>query len=343
MTSFLADGLQEIGLSHTVVARFVRRANLSKDRLKAFQSAIRGPLEQITYPGLAIFCAGSFARLEASAHSDLDLFFIEDDQTHENQQMVANPTLSTFEIMAHVVNTLRGSRFPPPSNDGQYMRILKLSAILRNLGGAKDDYENHFTTRLLLLLESAPVFGEKNYASTLDQIVDAYMRDYEDHSDEFRPTFLVNDIIRYWKTVCLNYEHRRNQREEQTKIRQKIKNFKLGYSRLMTCFSSVAYLSSFNTIDKHEIVRMCEWTPVERLLALYQRNPDIVESLREAMGLYHWFLDLTEKSGEDLHGFFSDRQNRSHAFGNSRMFGRSMFDVVQRAAQKSGTLRYLVV
>ena len=95
-----------------------------------------------------------------------------------------------------------------------------------------------------------------------------YFRDYEHHPKDFRPTFLINDIIRFWKTLCLNYEHKRNEAESRYVIKHKIKNFKLGYSRLMTCFATVAILSTYRqTISPDNVVRILRWSRFVRQAA----------------------------------------------------------------------------
>jgi hypothetical protein len=202
---------------------------------------------------------------------------------------------------------------------------------------------NHFTARMLLLLESAPVYAQDTYDGALRAVVDAYLRDYKDHAKDFRPIFLVNDIIRYWKTVCLNYEHKRNQRKEAQKIKQKIRNFKLGYSRLLTCFATIAALSGFNHIERKDIIRICRMTPIERLLTLFEKQAATGPSLLNALKLYHWFLEMTEMPTDKLEEYFTERDNRVTAFGNAKAFGDQIYEVVRTVAGQTGTLRYLVV
>ena len=155
-----------------------------------------------------------------------------------------------------------------------------------------------------MILESAPVCGDATYDAALDAVIEAYFRDYEDHAATFRTTFLVNDIIRYWKTLCLNYENRRNQVEEANKIKQKIRNFKLGHSRLLTCFATVALLSNHNNITKDDVVAICKMPPLDRLRILSQRQPDTRKPIRAALRLYHWFLEKTALPKADLERYF---------------------------------------
>jgi hypothetical protein len=320
---------------------FERRRSHSIKRVEQFTHRLAALPELTAYPGLAIYTAGSHAREEASEHSDVDLFFIHDDRKADAR--VDGPRMKTMAIMSGVAHEMSVMRLPPPSNDGEYLKILSLEEILKHLGSPEDDHLNHFTARMLLLLESAPVYGKRAYNAAMGAVVDAYLRDYKDHAKDFRPIFLANDILRYWKTVCLNYEHKRNQRKEALKIKQKIRNFKLGYSRLLTCFATIAVLSSFNHTKKRDIVEVCHMTPIERLLTLFEKHPAVGGPLLDALRQYHWFLEKTELPTEELERYFGERDNRITAFGNAKAFGDHIYQVVRVSAEATGTFRYLVV
>ena len=111
----------------------------------------------------------------------------------------------------------------------------------------------------------------------------------------------------------------------------------------MTCFATIALLSSYNHISKAELVPLCKESPVERLLSLADRRPSIREYVKSSLILYHWFLEKTELSTEDLEKYFSDRNNRVTAFGQAKNFGDEMYKIVRTTAEETGTIRYLVV
>lgn len=341
MSSSLKDRLVSLGFPSSKAEKFESRKQDSLERLNEIVKRLGQQTSVKAYPNFTIYATGSYARGEASIHSDIDLFFI-----HENTdgETVDDPHMKEIRLMSSVIGVVEEDmKFPPLSNDGQFLKIIPLSEILEHLGGAEDDYRNHFTARMLLLLESRPVYGEKFYDMAIEKIIDSYMRDYEDHAEDFRPTFLVNDIIRFWKTLCLNYEHRRNQDSEARKIKQKIRNFKLGYSRLLTCMGTVALLSSFNNISKDELIPLCKMSPLERLVTLCEKSSTISEPLESALSRYHWFLEKTELSTEELERYFSDRENRVVAFKNAKNFGDDIYEIIRITAEETGTLRYLVV
>lgn len=339
--TYLETRLERIGVSRPVARLYESRRVYSETRLEELARRLRSAPHLQQFPNLTIYAAGSYARGEASPHSDIDLFFLHDDV---DTVTVDDPRLRGIRAVAAVIREIEeGMEFPPPSNDGQFLNIIKLSEMLSHLGGAEDDYKNHFTARLLLYLESRPVFGSEAHRTSIEKIVNSYMRDYEDHAADFRPTFLVNDILRFWRTLCLNYEHRRNQMEAGQKTKQKIKNFKLGFSRLSTCFATVSLLSSYNSVEPQELVAISVMTPLERFLNLSDRVPEVAPFVRAVIEQYAWFMEKTSLSADQLIEYFGHKENRTEAFSNADKFGQAVFDLLRATAEARKTLRYLVV
>ena len=52
------------------------RKNFCESRLDNFRSKVEKMPQLSNFPNLCIYATGSYGRLEASKHSDLDLFFI---------------------------------------------------------------------------------------------------------------------------------------------------------------------------------------------------------------------------------------------------------------------------
>lgn len=318
-----------------------KKAN-SLDRIVKFRKQLATIKELELFENLGIFVAGSYARNEASVYSDIDLFFVLDGSIDE----VENPTLTQMRSFSRIIEEADGLQFPTFSNDGEFLRILEKSKMLRELGGRNDDYLNYFTARMLMLLESKPVYGEAAYNEMVKDIVGAYFRDYTHHPRDFRPVFLINDIIRFWKTLCLNYEHKRNQPSENAaqKTKQKVKNLKLKFSRMLTCFGSIAAIIDMNeTAGIDEILSLRDMTPMERLEQVVSRQAILREPFSDLMAEYTWFLELTDVSGEELSASFTSEPLRNEAFGRAEVFGDAMYRIVHEVADNSGYLRYLVI
>jgi len=101
-------------------------------------------------------------------------------------------------------------------------------------------WKNTFTARLLLLLESSPLIGESVYQQITNDVIVAYWKDYEGHKSDFMP-IPANDILRMWRTFCVNYEAR-TQSAQRRDGKRRLKNYKLKHSRLLTCYSALLYL-----------------------------------------------------------------------------------------------------
>ena len=289
---------------------------------------------------LTIYTAGSYGRLEASPHSDIDLFFVVAAPKNSFQEI----RVPEIRLLSEIVDIGDKMSFPKFSNDGQFLKILFSDDMLENLGSPEDDYQNHFTARMLLLLEGRVVFGDATYKRLLSQTIATYFRDYPHHPEDFRPTFLINDILRFWKTLCLNYEHKRNEESSRLKVKHKIKNFKLGFSRLLTCFATVAALSTFRqTVTPQNVLKICHMTPSERLITAAGSNSNARAKVVEALELYAWFLNKTALSTVQLEKHFALKPNRVEAFGKAREFGNKIFDILQILDRDHRSMRYLVV
>src|SRR5690606_26870680 len=168
--------------------------------------------------------------------------------------------LDEVEILARAIEINRRLNFPPFSNDGQYLRVYTTPQMIKSLGSPQDDHDNLFTSRMLLLLESAWVSNETEYILNIDKVVAHYFRDSRGKSS-FRPLFLLNDLLRYWRTLCLNYERIRDQPGRPWRK----KNINLKFSRMLTVFGTVLPIVAEPTALQDQVRSLFSRTPLERL------------------------------------------------------------------------------
>ena len=314
--------------------------------------ALEGPLKN-----LAVYVCGSYARLEAHERTDLDPFFVnvtmgadeETSLTSNSSQKLPATVKRTDEIkfFADFIRDLESLRFPALTRDGEYLKVHELQDIRETLGGPRDDYENRFTARMLLLLESRPLSQNGAYDKLVQRVIEFYFRDYHDHEKDFRAIFLLNDIVRYWKTMCLNYEHKRefkqlqNIRDEQeqadTKAKIHLKNLKLKFSRLMICYSMMIPLVSRKTHAPGDIAKLVAMTPTERIEALDTRSE---KQSGRVLKRYIDFLDLVAR--EDILTKIADREFRNKQFDLARQFRDEVYGLLEDNADQS-TWRYLII
>lgn len=318
------------------------RHKYAKKRLDEFRSKITTIKVLDNLPDLCIYVTGSFGRLEASKYSDLDLFFIDKGASKDKPISWINKTL----LDAELIRAVEELGFPEFSNDGEYLSVHYLKDIKKTLGGRDDDFENHFTARLLLLLESRPLHNEDGYNYILQEIVDSYYRDFGDHETSFRPVFLINDILRFWRTLCLNYEYRRNRLgdDEEGQLKSHLLNLKLKFSRLLTCHSAIALLSmNSGGVEPNKLLEIIKLSPLERLDKIAEAEPKTKEHV-EAMKIdYTWFLEKTGSEKSVVLSWIAKDDDRRDAFNKGRQFATQMYNILCEVADGTDNMRFLVV
>lgn len=320
------------------------RATYSRVRLEELRNRLAGILATSGLADLSVFCAGSYARLEASEHSDIDLFFV------YGTEEVVRKHKRTDELMmfASIIEIAKAMNFPAFSNDGEYLKTFHCSDVLIHLGSRDDDGLNLFTLRMLMLLESHCLLGDETFANVQGEVVRAYYRDYPDHQDTFQPRFLINDIGRFWKTLLLNYEHKRNQptEDEIVKNKQKVKNFKLKYSRMTTCFATIAALATMKNPSEDDVLALVNQTPMDRLIQAAEKLPSIESRVESVLESYAWFIEQTGQPEADLLAGFVDKEGRHERFRRANEYGDLMFDLlrsISEHADQPRLLRFLVI
>jgi hypothetical protein len=96
--------------------------------------------------------------------------------------------------------------------------------LVQDIGLGEDDNSN-FTRRLLLMLESVPVTGVDVYRAVRNEVLDRYL---DESIKAYRPPrFFLNDVVRYWRTICVDFAGKEHEGPEKWGLR----NAKLRTSR----------------------------------------------------------------------------------------------------------------
>jgi predicted nucleotidyltransferase len=247
------------------------RRNKTKHRFEQLQTELRLAGERVAKKA-CVYATGSFGRGEASDYSDLDIFIVGLGEKRAPQLS----RLEEIRLEAELILATEKLTIPEFSGDGEYLVHYPLQELVEALGKRHDDASSTFTARLLLLLESKPVIGQKVYERTISNVIAKYWRDYADNKDEFVPAFLGNDILRLWRTFCVNYEANTSSEPPEKRAKRKLKNYKLRHSRLLTCYSALLYLLATyvnqNTVHPTDAISMTMLSPTERLEWLLGRE-----------------------------------------------------------------------
>ena len=239
--------------------------------------------------------------MEIGAKSDLDLFVTADGVIDSGSVGKRLFRVSLFSEMIRINERLR---FPPFSNDGEYLKIAFMDDLKSRTGSRLDDSENLFTTRMLLILEGRFVANETVYRKHLRDILHLYYRD-RDETTSFKPIFLLNDLLRYWRTMCLNYEERRH--EPNQPFRKK--NVNLKFSRMLTVFGTVLPLVARPADSVSTVEDLCEKTPLERLATGLDILGDeaLIHRWHRILDIYEEFLSWKEKN--DVETFLTEQKD----------------------------------
>ncbi|MDV6329854.1 nucleotidyltransferase domain-containing protein [Asticcacaulis sp. 201] len=300
-------------------------------------------VEKMVRGKACVYATGSFGRLEAGSQSDLDLFIVSKVKKQKPAAVNALSNLDTILVKAELINAVRDLNLPDFDGDGKFLECHSTFDFLNHLGGQEDDYRNILTGRLLMFMEGRPLIGAKVFDFVIDQVLEEYFRDFSDHSDGFIPAFLCNDILRLWRTFCVNYEFARRRKQKKAKV----KNFKLKHSRMLTCYSAICFLLSRyqknGTVTISDAKEMVYLTPLDRIESVSQsQNSTHITSIKqELFAGYADFLKLTDKPEDELVLYFED--NYDELSKNSYLFGDQMRNLIYSVGTNSKFMRLLVV
>ena len=298
-----------------------------------------------------VYATGSFGRLEAGPQSDLDLFIVIETDAKTSKKLLLN-AVDEIKLKSELISTAEKNEVAKFDGGGRFLTSHTIESFTKWLGSNEDDFRNTLTGRMLLLLESKPLIGNVTYRKTIDLVIEKYFRDYAGHEGNFVPSFLFNDIIRMWRTFCVNYEFYRKDADS----RNKIKNLKLKFSRMLTCYSGIVYLMAVYARDARvqpdDVRAMIAISPTERLEAIaaidFGFTGDIAAILRKAvenaLSGYSEFLELTHQgSREAVKAYNADEarwREKSYAFGRCLS---TMIDGLGEVSPRADGLRRLIL
>lgn len=257
---------------------FSKTTAASNDALKI----LRESLEPIVPADAVALTCGSYSRREATVGSDLDFYvLVPDVPDHEPDWFTEAKTAITAVVEK------------PPAVGGAFDSLNRIEELLTNFGGNKDTNQT-ITRRMLYLLEGDYLTNETLFKSIRRNIIEHYVSGTrEDHSIA---QYLLNDIIRYWRTITVDYAFKTQEENKPWAIR----NIKLVFSRKLIYASglfSVAMTADRSHDAKVEILeKLFSMTPLDRLIDICgeSRTRGLVKS-------YNLFLSRIDDAGTRAH------------------------------------------
>jgi hypothetical protein len=326
----------------------IERREFSEAKLSALRKSL-DEAEKIANNKACVYLTGSFGRAEGCQHSDLDIFVVGrvEESAGTNKRALSN--IDEILLKAELIDAVRAHAFPEFSGDGEYLEHHSIHELVKSLGTPEDDAENTFTARLLLLLESRPLVEERIYHELTDEVVASYWRDFDDHKNDFFPAFLVNDVLRLWRTFCVNYEARTQKVPDDRKIKRRLKNIKLRHSRLLTCYSALVFLmANWNqkrTISPADARSMVSFSPINRIEEVLKMDVEqsAKQSLNSALECYDRFLVWTNQTEPALLSEIAKDDVWRNLNKSAQSFSQSIFESISEIGKRSEFHRLLVV
>jgi hypothetical protein len=306
---------------------------------------------ELAHGKACVYATGSFGRLEASKHSDLDLFIVGSCASSNGVQAQKSclNRLNEILIKADLIKATRALGIRDFSGEGKYLVHYSVAELTETLGKPDDDATNTFTARLLLLLESSPLLEEDVYRDVKAKVIEAYWRDYPDHRNNFMPAFLANDILRLWRTFCVNYEANSETEPPEAKAERKLNNYKLKHSRLLTCYSALLYLLAVyrrsGTVSPDDALAMIALSPTARLEWLLAQHDleEAIQSVGKVLSQYEAFLAATNATKKELLDVFLDKTQSRPYVKSAFDLGDYMFQALSCIGKDDRFYRLLVV
>ncbi|MEO5374940.1 MAG: hypothetical protein H7840_11770 [Alphaproteobacteria bacterium] len=270
----------------------LERANKFSNKLmKDAESAISAylfangePADGVCGDGMCFVVVGSVGRREALEASDLDLIPVAIDEQRLEQYLKHDTGLREALRTELNVNVSKGEDLTKATSVQELVES-------ESIGGDKDT-SSRLTKRVLLLTESAAAGGKLPIRDVRRALLDAYAS--QNRTSGRHVLSLCNDIARYYKTLCVEYKAKVDDKDKDWCTR----NIKLRHSRKLWYFSNIMTVVTLASAHPHgdkffkdALLDSFDRSPMERLSdALSNEQPLALGQLLETYALYLEFM-----------------------------------------------------
>lgn len=258
---------------------------------------------------LAVVVTGSYGRDEASSSSDLDFFVI-----RTSSGIKSDGHSRVVEDVSQLSSEL-GIR--SPSTTGAFASFQDADDMVRLIGG-KEDQNFTTTCRMTFLLEGKPIYNADAVSNLRKQFLEKYVKNST--TNHQLALFFLNDVIRYYRIVCVDYEFKTDEEKKPWAIR----NIKLIFSRKLLYFSGIitaADVAQRSPENKRaRINALLGMNPVERIIDVCGDSAikaisiydNFIARISETSVRHH--LEQLPTEHRDSDSIFRDLKNEGHHF-----------------------------
>jgi hypothetical protein len=231
-----------------------------------------------------IVLMGSWGRHELTSSSDDDYMVLVRGTPGERP-----PSPTVEQVATRFAQDPRG--FSAPGQEGIFANVVFSTDLLEKIG-LDDDTNTNLTRRMLLLLESLAACHPGVLAGARRDVIDDYLRD---SVKDFRPPrFLLNDVVRYWRTIGVDFVAKVRKRDGQG---WGLRNAKLRTSRKLLFASGLLPILRCHELTAAEIpdflAAQFALPPTDRVADAFLRYGALVEGAA-TFGAYDAFTQLID-------------------------------------------------
>jgi predicted nucleotidyltransferase len=268
-------------------------------RTEEILAGLRDALEGLDDPDCSVVVTGSLGRGEANDGSDADWVLLVDGPTDPSHARLHR------EIAVKIRDFMRKD----VGSTGTFGELVASHELVHYIAGTRDTNKN-LTRRMLLLAESRAITNPLVRERVIRNVLSRYLDDRpvskkrEPGRYDPIPYFLLNDVVRYWRTVASDYA---SKMWERTHDGWAIRNIKLRFSRkllfvwgLLASFSGKLFddgtLQPSPTEDEFflrlldHIREQSEVTPLEMLARVASHESVTRETALRIFNAYDEFL-----------------------------------------------------
>jgi predicted nucleotidyltransferase len=287
-------------------------------------------LKDLEDPNCSIIVTGSLGRCEANDKSDADWLLLVDGPSNPDH----------VEMAREIERAITKAELKKPGATGTFGELIASHDLIHYIAGIRDTNEN-LTRRMLLLAESYAITEPMVRQRVIRNILARYVESDRSVQD-FHPIphFLLNDVVRYWRTIASDYASKMWDRNREGWA---TRNVKLRFSRkllfawgLLASFAGKLFptptLEAAKDADEYVkhlaalIAQQTDVTPLD-LLSRAASHVDVTDAVRrDLFGAYDTFLtimaDPSKRTELDKvpfeqasqHEVYSELRTESHRF-----------------------------
>jgi hypothetical protein len=336
----------KIGMSSPSIMRAIQS---TEDELVELEAILLPSGNRPLAENVSLVFFGSLARGESTSQSDLDWTLLingEVDGQHSS-------------LHQSIRKKLRHAKKIPPGSTGTFGGLAFSHELVHCIGG-QDDTNKNLTLRMLLLLESLSVGNDQPRQMVIRAILSRYLADdpsWTWMSDGKLPRFMLNDVIRFWRTMAVDFADKFHDQEGE---KWALRNAKLRFPRrlilltgMLACFSWLLHDLQRSTELREQTIEKAithfetyfSRPPLEILADELLRASAPVTICRSIFSTYDRFLAILNDEGSrnELQTIAREDADKSKVFQEVRTISHEFRDALLNWLYTPNTRLYELV